>query len=369
MHCLAIVQPLPGIGDVVVHASHIRAIALHYHAERTVLFAKQSSLAAQYAHLFGINEIHDLPESSRNLRPDLNHTTRKDTKKNIYHKMKFIMALTNLLKQHAIDQIIILHPSLKFAIAAKLAGIPRCFGYGHPLQTYWLSQSFSLPRTATKQLYHTKKCDLFLKHMGICQQPLLPQMTPPKIKQQNEQIPQPCIALGIGASGIDKQWGSQHFTILCHWIIHHSNHHIVLCGGPDEQYIVDHIMLHIDHSHHKRILHTCHHKILTAIKYMAQAYCYVGNDTGFLHIAVALNKPSIGLFGSPFQAVLGYSPLITACTPDLNDTQRNSIPGHKHILHITPPAVIDKLQPMLKQADSTLIQPPQYQHLDADHVR
>ena len=354
--CLAIIQPLPGIGDMIVHASHIRAISQHYQAKRTILFTKKSSLGAQYAHLFAINEVHYFSHDSRNLRTDLSGKERKDKKKTIYHTINFIYQFAKMLKHKHIDLVVILHHSSKYAIAARLAGIPQRFGYGYKWQKHFLTQSFQLSKTTIKQLYHTKKCDSFLQQMGIYEKALLPQLIPPAPNRETASVRKNVISLGIGASGIDKQWGEQHFATLCTWITEHSSYAILLCGSTNEQYIVDTILQTIDNKHHHRIAHTCHHSITSIITQMSHTHYYVGNDTGFLHIAVALNKHSVGLFGSPYQAVLDYSPLIVPCTPEMSDEANGKTPGHQHIQYIKPSSVIAKLK--------QLIDSKSYQHVE-----
>ena len=347
INCLAIIQPLPGIGDMVVHASHIRAIAQHYQAKRTLLFTKKSTLSTQYAHLFAIHEVHYFLHDSRSLRPDLSGEERKDKKKTLCHKINFICQFAKILKHKHIDLVVILHHSSKYAIAARLAGIPRRFGYGYKWQKRFLTQSFQLSKTTIKQLYHTKKCDRFLQQMGMEKKALLPQLIPPAPNRETASVRKNVISLGIGASGIDKQWGAQHFATLCTWITEHSSDAILLCGSTNEQYIVDTILQTIDNKHHHRIAHTCHHSITSIITQMSHTHCYVGNDTGFLHIAVALSKHSVGLFGSPYQAVLDYSPLIVPCTPEISDEDRRNKPGHQHIQYIQPSSVITKLKQLI----------------------
>ena len=114
---VAVIQPLPGIGDMVWHLPHIRAIAAHAGQPVTVL-SKPRSLADQL--LF--NE----PAVARVDWLDRNPTGRRG----IHDGFGGFGRLVRMLRAGAFGTVILLHHSDLLAAATWLAGIPDRRGYG-----------------------------------------------------------------------------------------------------------------------------------------------------------------------------------------------------------------------------------------------
>src|SRR6202042_2736897 len=109
---VAVVQPLPGIGDMVWHMPHIRAIAAASGAPITLL-AKPRSLADQ---LFAGE-----PTVDAILPLDLNPGGRRGRHDGIIG----LVRLARLMQGGRFGTIILLHHSVSIAAAAWLARIPR----------------------------------------------------------------------------------------------------------------------------------------------------------------------------------------------------------------------------------------------------
>lgn len=341
---IGIIQPLPGIGDMIIHSSHIKAIVAHYRPTTAILYCKSSTQTHQYAQLLHVDEVSYLPIPNRTIRPDQQAPvqTRWYARSfdRLTQRLQFYWQLSRQLRQDRLDMVFILHHSSKYGLCARLSGIPERLGYGCNGQHRHLTQHFALSQDMRREAYYIQKCDFFLSMIGVSQKGLLPILT-----LEAPLAGTPTIAIGIGASGVDKQWGSDHFAALSKWLLDHTAYDLILCGGPTDQSIADAIQSH-NPQHNHRITSLCNANVYDVMVRIRQSQVYIGNDTGFMHVAVAFGKPSIALFGSPFQPVLDYSPDIHACTPKPERCQ--NVADKERILTITVNQVLEASQPWLQ---------------------
>lgn len=341
---IGIVQPLPGIGDMIIHSSHIKAIVAHHRPTTTILYCKSSTQTHQYAKLLHVDEVSYLPLPSRIIRPD--QLPQQATGwairgfDRLTQRLQFFWQLSRRFRQDRLDMVLILHHSSKYGLCARLSGVPKRLGYGSNGQHHHLTQNFALSKDMRREAYYIQKCDFFLSMIGVTQKGCLPALSLEAPPAQT-----PTIALGIGASGVDKQWGPEHYATLSRWLLEHTPFHLILCGGPADTYVASAVQSHNpEHTH--RITSLCDTNVYDAMIQIQQSHLYIGNDTGFMHVAVAFGKPAVVLFGSPFQPVLDYSPLIHACTPNSESLEHTK--DEERILTITVEQVLEMTKPMLQ---------------------
>jgi len=129
---VAVVQPLPGIGDMIWHLPHIRAIAAHV-GEPVTLITKPRSAADQ---IFSAEQtVRDVFWLDRN--PDGRHGEHDGGS-------GFFRAVT-AMRARRFDAVYILHHSKTIACQTMLAGIPTRFGYGYGIQGWFLNRPPRLP--------------------------------------------------------------------------------------------------------------------------------------------------------------------------------------------------------------------------------
>src|SRR3984957_20896532 len=112
---VAVVQPLPGIGDMIWHLPHIRAIAA-YAGEPVTLIAKPRSAADQ------------IFTAERTVR-DVFWLDRNPERRQGQHDggIGFFRVVT-ALRARRFDAVYLLHHSKTIALQTMLAGIPARFG-------------------------------------------------------------------------------------------------------------------------------------------------------------------------------------------------------------------------------------------------
>ena len=275
---------MPGIGDMIWHLPIIHAIAATTPDKKITLLTKPRSQAYQL--LKADDTIDQVIWLYRN--------------PGIHDGLIGTFRLTKLLWQHQFQKVYILHGSLRYAFICWLSGIPERAGYGRGLQKYFLNYLHPLPQKETRD--HPLK--LATKFLTINHIPLVehePQLAinpsaQQLIAQSFQNLPRPWIALGIGSSEPYKQWGELNFIQLIRFLKKDIGT-VFIIGGTSEKSMGEAIYKNLQQQdiHQKKILGFPLDQV-TAL--LAACNAYIGNDTGMLNIAAAVNTHAWGLFGA-----------------------------------------------------------------------
>jgi heptosyltransferase-2 len=230
-----------------------------------------------------------------------------------------IRQLARELRRRQFASVWILHQSARYALVARLAGIPRRIGYGAGSQRWLLSRGLYLP--AGKLPRHPIDAGRqLLQHMHIAIDSTQPCLAVDAARQQEVRGKwQPAdtdihIVVGIGSSEAFKIWPAEYFAELIEKITQHSARiRFYLFGsGSTEQALADRIEQHTQRSG-ADVVKVLDRPIGEAVHLLSVSDLYIGNDSGFLNIAAALNIPAIGIFGA--SPPLQYSALIHPVPP------------------------------------------------------
>jgi heptosyltransferase-2 len=154
---------------------------------------------------------------------------------------------------------------------------------------------------------------------------------------------QPILALCPGAEfGPAKRWPAEHYAELAkHYL--NQGWAVWLFGSPKEQDAADLILAETENRCRSFVGKT---KLVEAIDLMAQVSAVVTNDSGLMHIAAALDKPVIVVYGSsspkftpPLSQQAQILSLNLSCSPCF---QRECPLGHLHCLKELLPAQVIK---------------------------
>ena len=277
-----VVQPLPGMGDIIWHLPHLKAIAANTVSNQITLLTKDRSLA------------HELLLGTQYIKEVLYLSKVKKDGQGILGGFR----LGNFLKPYKFDQVWILHGSPRYGIAALRAGIKDRIGYGIGWQDAFLTS----PHTMTREdmgLGAIKKASRCLELNGIEINEKKPQLTlttgalnAAKTLLKNNYSN--TVGLAIGSSESSKQWGAQNFIHLIDSIRAKYQSQIVLIGGPDDSAIARSINENFESP--DWITQAIGLPILEASAVSSLCNICIGNDTGILNIAAATGTFSIGLY-------------------------------------------------------------------------
>jgi heptosyltransferase II len=307
-----VIQPLPGIGDMIWHLPHIRAIAAHV-GEPVTLITKPRSAADQ---IFSAEQtVRDVFWLDRN----------PEARRGEHDGGLGFLRMVNALRAHRFDAVYILHHSKTIALLTALAGIPRRYGYGYGIQRWFLNRGPTLPHAALRQ-HPFDQATAWLRAANIAMaegEPVLPVVDAAVdvVRSRLGDARSPMV-IGIGSSEPYKQWGAARFAALADGIAEQGSGPLFLVGGMAEAGLAEEI---------RALAKT--RDISTAIGWplveiaalFSLARFYVGNDTGVMNMAAAVGIPTYGLFGA---------------VPPIHHSS--------HIIAIVPPGGVSKAEGMEK---------------------
>lgn len=292
-----VIEPLPGIGDLLWHLPHIRAIARAAPPGGVVLLTKRRSqadrlLAAETA----VAEILWLQRPGR------------------HGGAAGIVRLARDLSAHRFTEGYVLHGSARYALACRLAGIERRIGYGRGWQGLWLNGGARLA-AGEHHGHPIAMADRLLERLGLERPGLEPPLAVPEaarveIADRYGSSPRPWLAFGIGCSEPDRRWGVDAFASLARGMMG-CFPTIFILGGEAERADAAGIAV---RAPGVGCIPVIGEPLDRVAALLLECALFVGNDTGVYNLAAAVHTPAIGLFNGAY-APLAYSPFLSAIAP------------------------------------------------------
>lgn len=222
------------------------------------------------------------------------------------------LAFARQLRQERYDRVFVLPNSLKSALIPWLAGIPERFGYRGEARYGLLNRRLTPPDPAVPMVAR------YAALAGLLIDTLPATLPEPRLTLPQDQIApvlqkfgldasRPLIALCPGAEyGPAKRWPVAHFARLANQI-HETDptSQVILLGGPGDRADAEAICA---AAHAARDVSTNATPTIRqlagstslpeALALIAASSAVVSNDSGLMHVAAALGKPQVALFGS-----------------------------------------------------------------------
>jgi heptosyltransferase-2 len=144
-------------------------------------------------------------------------------------------------------------------------------------------------------------------------------------KRLGVDLARPLVAFAPGAEfGIAKRWPPAYYGALAAKVVDAvPGVQVVLLGSPNDRETCDQVLRHVAGAAGAAVRNLAGQTSLDdAIALLARASAVVSNDSGLLHIASALNRPVVALYGStdpdyapPLSEVARTVSLRLACSP------------------------------------------------------
>jgi heptosyltransferase II len=286
---LAVVQPLPGIGDMIWHLSHIRALASAAAGGQVTLIAKPRSCADQ---LFaGDTAVGDVLWLDRN----------PERRRGRHDGPLGMLRLVRALRARRFESVVLLHHSDSLAFALRAAGIPNRFGYGVGRQRWFLNRQPGLLPLA-RGAHPLEQANAFLAALSLPLADAEPRLAVDAaargVALRRLGLPGPFPAFGIGSSEPAKQWGAERFAALAAALLRQGWPGLALLGGPAEAELAEAIRAALGADDAARAVPVLGWRLESVAALLSAAAFYVGNDTGMLNLAAAVGRPAFGLFGA-----------------------------------------------------------------------
>jgi len=285
-----VVQQRMGIGDMIIFLPYIHAISKKNQTQVSLLVKKNSKAEELCVEDQHIEEIIYLDRNK-------NNSGRHDGWLGFLNLLKDI-------KEKKFDKIFIFNGSLRFLLLAKLSGIK--FIYQYPLFT----KKDNIVLTAKKftENFTEKSIDI---------QPTL-YLDKEKIEKAknkyNFENNFKHICIGFSASGPTKRWDIKKYIKLAEEINKIKSCKFYLAGGKNDEELFNQF---INSSIASKCIFFKDLTVQETLPIIKNCNIYIGNDTGWLHIASALNIKCLALFmDSPVQAYGKYSKNISVIVPE-----------------------------------------------------
>lgn len=279
-----VIQPLPGIGDMVWHLPHIDAIAGISPGGTVTVLTKARSRADQlFAADPRVRDVLWLERESGGRHAGLGGFLR----------------LVRLLRSRRFEAVWILHDSTRYVLATWLAGIPRRIGAAVG-SAGWLLTDAVMLTAEQRRMHPIDKADLLVQaqHLTLPKtQLMVATAATQRIAERYTGTATPWVALGIGSSELYKQWGAQRFGELACALAARYGFTPFLIGGDGERGLGSEIIAAAQRQG-AIVQDALGLSVADTMALLASCRAYVGNDTGFLNVAAALDIPAFGLFGA-----------------------------------------------------------------------
>ena len=265
-----------GIGDQIIFLPYIHAISNKFKNSVSLLAKENSRASDLFAQDARIDEIITLEKNMDGI--------------------KGIFKLSRELKKKKFDKIFIFNSSLRYYIVAKLSGIKTIKQY--PL---FLKKD---------NIVHTAK--IFTESITNTIVSTEPNLIFKKKNNLDKNFKHIC--LGISSSGPTKRWNINNYIKLAREISKNIKCKFYLAGGEKD---ADLIKIFKETDIGKNTLSFEKMSIKESLEYISACDLYIGNDTGWSHISVALNIKAITIFcDSPVAAYGSYSSKMTTIEPE-----------------------------------------------------
>ncbi len=321
---VAVVQPLPGIGDMIWHLPHLHALAAAAGGPVT-LIAKPRSAAEQL--LVADAAVRDIIWLDRN----------PEGRRGRHDGWRGLLRLAHELRVRRFDMVVLLHHSISLAAVARLAGIPARAGYGYGTQRWLLNRGPVQSRRMLRQ-HQFQRASAWLRAAGIEMADPEPRLAIAEAAHAVAEarltgVARPFVAIGIGASEPSRQWGEAGFVALVQGLRAMGWSSMLLLGGTAEAALAAKIRRLAGET---GITEAIGWRLDAVAALLAEAAFYVGNNTGVMNMAAAVGIPAYALFGTT--PVFDHSQHIVpiASPPD-------PAAGDDGMARITPEAVLAAL--------------------------
>ena len=269
------------------------------------------------------------------------------------------------LTQRAYQRAVVLPNSLKSALIPAFAGIPERIGFTGEVRLGLLNRRHRLDPDAVPlmverfaQLAETPGT-LPLRPVPFPQLISTPEQQAGTLAAIGEQRPDKLVILCPGAEyGPAKRWPIRHFAELAK-ILHQRHFAVWILGSKKDAEVGEAIAAQSGHCCRNLCGNT---NLEQAIDLLAISTFVVTNDSGLMHVAAAVNRPLVALFGSsspgftpPLSKQAAILSLQMPCSPCF---KRDCPLGHLDCLENIPPAhVLDAAEKLLQKTLNQALSP------------
>jgi ADP-heptose:LPS heptosyltransferase len=222
-------------------------------------------------------------------------------------------ALVRRLREGRFDAAVGFHPGFFVNVLGWFAGVPRRIGYRYYGSEVFLTQSIPDDREVRVRHEADSACEVTVPLGVTCAQKGLAVA----VRQEAERFAEEffrrhqlagerTVLIHPGSRQAYIRWGEARFGAVADRLMEEQGVRVILLAGPGEGALVSRVT-----SHMKREAVVASELTLAqAVSVIKRCRLFIGNSTGPMHIAAALNVPIVAVFGSrhPLDSVTAWGP-------------------------------------------------------------
>ena len=316
------------LGDLIWQLPYIKAISEHHNKKIDLIVREKTQAKEILKDLSYINVIH-----------------YNNFRKKFFYWVD-VLKLKKIFSKQEYSYVYILDKINKPAVAAKLAGIKNIIGPGIKRQKKWLTNKHFLD-DKDWFLSYSEQSQKLLKLNNIKIKDVYPhiEVKPSSIDElkKNFSYSGKKIAFGVDSFEDYKIWYEENFIELAKKFYDRKIFdYIYLVCGKDKQYIVKNI---INKSNKDYFIDCSNLKLMDIIGVIKDSDFFIGNNSGPLNLAAALNIKSFGLFTNTPISQLKFSKVIPLIPENYIDNQ--FIKDREEMRKLTPEKVFQDIIKLL----------------------
>jgi heptosyltransferase-2 len=217
----------------------------------------------------------------------------ENVKKNfIFNMLSYlkIYKLFSLLKTQGVNKVIILHHSIKYVLMSRLVGFASIEATGQKLQRFFLKKNRVYKNYSSKVLHPRDESEILIKKIFNVNKIEDNYFFFKKSKKKS------FVAIGLAASGYEKLWPIENYVKVIDYLCQSGFKNFLLLSGK-HQTLLEKDICSIFSKKKIYFVKTSNLDIGKIIKFFNRIKFYVGNDTGFSHLSVSHQIPSIIIHG------------------------------------------------------------------------
>ena len=220
--------------------------------------------------------------------------------------LKIFRALS-LVKSQGVNEVIILHQSIKYILISKILGFKTIEAPGQKFQRFFLRKNRVYKNFSTQKLSPIDESKYLVKKI----------FSVSNIENNNFifnlKKRKKYVAIAIATSGPEKFWTLDNYIRVIDYFFQRGFKYFLLLSGKNQSVLESNICNSFSLKN-INFIKTSNFSIERIISYLKKTKIYFGNDTGFSHLSASYQIPSIVIYGDcePFN---DYSKFIYPIVP------------------------------------------------------
>jgi lipopolysaccharide heptosyltransferase I len=230
--------------------------------------------------------------------PDLNETIAFDrgaTRSGWWSGFRTWSRFLRDLRRRGFDLVVDLQGLLRTGVMAIATGAPRRVGLSSAREGATWFYTDAVPVACHDETHAVDRYWLVAEALGVGDGPKrfhvpVPEAARAWAREQLRGCPRPWLAVGVGSRWLTKRWPPQHFAALTQWALERFGGTAVFVGGREEAALAQEARQQLIGPARDLTGRTSLPQLAAVLE---QADVMLANDTGPLHLAVALGRPVI----------------------------------------------------------------------------